>query len=253
MICVISPAKKMASQFTTPLSTTSPVLKADAEVLLKEAQTKSVADLQSLMGISEKLALLNHDRFQTMDLTAKDQNPAVALFAGDTYVGLDAASMDDADLTYAQDHLRILSGLFGLLRPLDKIQPYRLEMGTRFENPRGGNLYQFWGGKIAAQLNASDQSENPVVVNLASQEYFKAIDRKTLRAQIITPNFKEWRNGKLKIISFSAKRARGMMARFIIRNRIKNPDEIKAFNVSGYSYSPEHSEGDNWVFTREPL
>ena len=255
MICVISPAKKMSLQFSTELKLTQPSFPTDTQILLGAAKQKSVADLQGLMGISERLAQLNHDRFQSMNLEdIEGQNAAVSLFAGDTFVGLDAASMTDAELNYAQDHLRILSGFFGLLRPLDRISPYRLEMGTKFQTDRGTDLYAFWGSKLAAELNAQlAETKGNVVVNLASQEYFKAVDLKTLKATVLTPQFKEWRNGQLKIISFSAKRARGMMARFILRNKIKNIDDIKKFSEAGYRFSAEHSGAAEWVFTRDAV
>lgn len=251
MICVISPAKKMKPQLTTTLSYTEPDFVEDAAILHQIAKKKKAIDLQNLMGISEKLATLNQSRFSEMTFPQPTESAqaALGLFAGDTYIGLDAGTLSDEDLLYAQDHLRILSGLYGLLKPLDIIQPYRLEMGTKLKNPRGATLYSFWGSKIAQSLNQT-QAEFPIVINLASKEYFSAIDQKVLNARVITPHFKEWSKGKLKIISFSAKRARGMMARFIITNRIEKPDQIKKFDVSGYSFSAEHSAESDWTFIR---
>ncbi|MGC6507162.1 MAG: peroxide stress protein YaaA [Myxococcota bacterium] len=253
MICVISPAKKMSVQFSPTLGLSQPIFTDDAQVLLSAAREKSVEDLQGLMHISEKLAVLNHERFQAMQLNDSTvQHAAVSLFAGDTFVGLDAKSWDEAQLEYAQSHLRILSGLFGLLRPLDRISPYRLEMGTKFQNSRGKDLYSFWGNQLSKALNEI-MGQDPILVNLASQEYFKAIDQASLDATVVTPQFKEWRNGKLKIISFSAKRARGMMAKFIVQNKLKSIDQIKHFSEAGYQFSPEHSSNNSLVFARDAV
>ena len=205
------------------------------------------------MGISDKLAELNRDRFLAFSTPFDLDNARAAayFFAGDTYMGLDAESMTDNDMEFAQGHLGILSGLYGLLRPLDLIQPYRLEMGTRLQNPKGDDLYQFWGTKIAQAINLKlNESEEKVLINLASKEYFRSVDTKKIKAKIITPVFKEERNGKLKIISFNAKRARGMMARYIIDNRLLNPESIKSFCQDGYRFNAELSDDTNWVFTR---
>ena len=208
------------------------------------------------MSISDKLGALNAARFQewAQPFTTDNARPAILTFAGDVYDGLDARSLSEARLKWAQDHLRILSGLYGLLRPLDLMQAYRLEMGTRLKTRRGDNLYQFWGPTIAQSLNealAADKS--PVLVNLASDEYFKAVDRKTLNARIVQPVFQEPRPGKDKpwaVVSFLAKRARGAMTRYVIDKRLNDVEDLKAFDRDGYRFAPEASSDDRWVFRR---
>ena len=202
-----------------------------------------------MMKISEELAVLNQKRFQAFSDQPEEYKTkqAALAFAGDTYTGLDAGNLSSQELDYAQDHLRILSGLYGVLRPLDRIQPYRLEMGRKIETDLGSSLYSYWGDRIGAEL---DLISNGVIINLASNEYFKATG-KNMKSKIITPSFKEERDGTLKMIGFFAKKARGSMARFMIQNNIKNSDELKDFNIDGYSYRPELSDDNDWTFTRK--
>lgn len=228
---------------------TQPELQAEADELADVARGLSVNDLQKLMKISENLARLNVERFSAFGEMPK--KPAVLAFAGDTYQGLEAASLDNDELSWAQDHLRILSGLYGLLRPLDAIQPYRLEMGSRLETPRGRTLYDFWGNRISKMLNdQAGKVGSDVLINCASQEYFGAVDQAALKLRVITPVFMEDKAGVPKIISFYAKRARGAMARFIIQRRLTDPDGIKEFDTGGYRYRADMSAGEAWVFLR---
>ena len=255
MLIVISPAKKLdyVSSVNAPL-TTQPALLGHSQELLQGLKTLAPQDVSSLMSLSDKLGALNFERFQEWQtpFTAENARPAVLAFKGDVYQGLDAESMSDEDLRWAQDHLRILSGLYGLLRPLDLMQAYRLEMGTKFANPRGADLYQFWGDIITNELNKAElKSESSVMVNLASNEYFKSVRKKDISARIITPVFMDKKNDKYKIISFYAKKARGMMSSYIIRNRITEVEQIKNFDSDGYSYNVALSEADQWVFVRD--
>lgn len=251
MLIVISPAKKLdyTSAVNSPL-TTQPALLDHSKELAQGLKTLAPQDVSSLMSLSDKLGALNFERFQEWQTPFTEDNarPAVLAFKGDVYQGLDADSMSDEDLRWAQDHLRILSGLYGLLRPLDLMQAYRLEMGTKFANPRGGDLYQFWGDIITDELNKTDSS---VLVNLASNEYFKSVRKKAIGARIITPVFMDKKDDKYKIISFYAKKARGLMSSYIIRNRITEVDQIKSFDTDGYSYNAALSEADQWVFVRD--
>lgn len=251
MLIVISPAKKLdyTSAVNSPL-TTQPALLDHSEELAQGLKALAPQDVSSLMSLSDKLGALNFERFQEWQTPFTDENarPAVLAFKGDVYKGLDADSMSDEDLRWAQDHLRILSGLYGLLRPLDLMQAYRLEMGTKFANPRGGDLYQFWGDIITDELNKTDYS---VLVNLASNEYFKSVRKKAIGARIITPVFMDKKNDKYKIISFYAKKARGLMSSYIIRNRITEVEQIKKFDTDGYSYNAALSDADQWVFVRD--
>ena len=253
MYVVISPAKKMHDDVTLVSEPTIPSLLSDSKKLVSVAKGKTKEDLRQLMGISDRLASLNVQRFQAFStpFTEKNAKPAIHFFAGDTYVGLAASTMEPEDIEYAQLHLGILSGLYGLLRPKDLMQAYRLEMGTKMSNARGKNLYEFWGKKITSKINLyiADQKEK-VLINLASNEYFSSIQTEHLTAKVITPVFKEERNGKLKIISFSAKRARGTMARYIINNRIDKAEEIKKFTEDGYLFQDKLSDDGNWVFVR---
>lgn len=206
-----------------------------------------------LMGISENLADLNYQRFQhfSRPFDRSNAKPAIFAFRGDTYVGLDADTMKDADIDWAEDHFRMLSGLYGLLKPRDLMQPYRLEMGTRLENPRGKDLYAFWGDKIAKEINKlTEGHKDRSLINLASNEYFKSVKTKLLDGPVITPVFKEVKGGAAKVVGFSAKRARGMMARYMIDNRLENPQDLKKFNVDGYCYQDDLSNETEWVFTR---
>lgn len=254
MLSVISPAKSL--DFETPATTaihTQPDYLDRSRELIEILRDYSPQRLGELMGISDKLAALNAARFGEWQtpFTADNAKPAVQAFQGDVYVGLAAETFGDDDNAFAQAHLRILSGLYGLLRPLDLIQPYRLEMGTKLPNPAGKDLYAFWKGTLTQALDdAVAESGSPLLVNLASNEYFKAIDAKALKARVITPVFKDEKNGQLKIISFYAKKARGLMAAWMIRERLDDPACLKDFNIAGYSYSPAMSEGDTLVFTR---
>ncbi len=254
MLMVVSPAKNL--DYKTPVSVntpTQPALMEKAETLLARCQQLTPAELSSLMGISDKLALLNAQRFASFDLpfTADNARPAVFAFNGDVYTGLDAGSMNDADIEFAQTHLRILSGLYGVLKPLDLMQPYRLEMGTKLDTADNKNLYEYWGNTITEHLNETlSKHDSQVVVNLASTEYFSAVKPKALNAQIVTPVFKDEKNGKVKIISFYAKKARGMMARYIIDKRIKTVEKLSEFDVAGYCFAPEQSSQNELVFIR---
>ncbi|MDP5212545.1 peroxide stress protein YaaA [Pseudoalteromonas tunicata] len=255
MITVISPAKNL--DFETLLPTvlaTQPQLLDHSEELMTVCRTLTPAQLSSLMKISDKLAGLNAARFSEWSLPFTNDNarPAVFAFNGDVYGGLDAHSLTPESLEYAQTHLRILSGLYGVLKPLDLMQAYRLEMGTRLANPRGSNLYQFWGRIIADKLNELLALQDcEYLVNLASNEYFKAVDTKVLKAKIITPIFKDCKNGQYKVISFYAKKARGMMARYIIENKITDLTGIQNFSEQGYYFSQEQTKkAEEPVFLR---
>ncbi|CUH79962.1 hypothetical protein TRM7557_02663 [Tritonibacter multivorans] len=252
MQVVVSPAKKL-DWSTREHDVTFPAFQQDAIALAAVARDLSVADLMKLMHISEDLAKLNYDRFRDFadDPKTEDLRPAALAFAGDTYQGLEAASLDAEEMAWAQDHFRILSGLYGLLRPLDAIQPYRLEMGSRLKNPRGKNLYEYWGAQIAEALNAQAAAiGSDVLVNCASQEYFGAVDLGALKPQVITPVFMEDKPGGPKVVSFHAKRARGAMARFIIQRRLTNSAGILEFDTGGYAYRAELSEPQKPVFLR---
>ena len=255
MLTVISPAKTL--DFESPPTTrrsTVPALVDRSAKLVEDMRALSPDDIRSLMGVSEKIADLNHRRFmnwsQPFDLDNAKQ--AILAFRGDVYTGLAAETLDSAQLGFAQKHLRILSGLYGMLRPLDLMQPYRLEMGIKFANRGGNNLYQFWGDEITKGLNAQlKKIQSDVLVNLASNEYFKAVKPKELNAEIITPVFKDLKSGKYKVISFYAKKARGQMVRFIIENGMEAPDGLKRFDTDGYRYNPGQSTARELVFTRD--
>ncbi len=254
MLALLSPAKKLDFDRTdTPETYTNLVLQADTAELLTTARKQTANDLQNLMKISDDLSELNYQRFQAMTFPFTQENAKQAGFAfnGDTYTGLDITTLNASDLSYAQDHVRILSGLYGLVRPLDLIQPYRLEMGTRMKNTRGANLYEFWGSKLADAINDQLESHaNKTVINVASNEYFKAVQKKQLNHPVVTPVFKEIKGDVAKMIGFSAKRARGMMARYISQNRIDTPEGIKDFNSAGYSFQPSHSNETEYHFYR---
>ncbi|MGD2006700.1 MAG: peroxide stress protein YaaA, partial [Cellvibrionales bacterium] len=225
-----------------------------AAELVEDARRMSPEDIQSLMGVSENIAALNHARFMNWhpDFTPDNAKQAVLAFKGDVYTGLEAESLDAKALTFAQKHLRILSGLYGLLRPLDLMQPYRLEMGLKFANRGGSNLYEFWGEQITeAVADALKKSGSPVLVNLASNEYFKSIKPARLDAQVVTPVFKDLKNGQYKMISFFAKKARGVMARYIVEQQLNEPEAIKSFTGAGYYYSAKDSSDKQWVFLRD--
>ena len=255
MLTVISPAKKLNFDVApTKISPTFPAFQADAYSLSRIAQKLTVDELRKLMKISESLAKLNKDRFSSFaqNPEAVEIKAAALAFAGDTYTGLEATSLDVDEMAYAQNHLRILSGLYGLLRPMDQIQPYRLEMGSRLATPRGKSLYQYWGDRLSLTLNAEAAGMGTdLLLNCASVEYFTAVDPKALKLRVITPVFMEDRDGACKIVSFFAKKARGAMARFVIQNRITTLDGVKDFDIGGYAYSEDLSEGDRLVFTRD--
>lgn len=254
MIAVLSPAKKLdETPFERSLSTTTLALEDDAKALASVANALSKEELQSLMKISDKLTDLNHTRFQelTFPLELGAAKPAALLFAGDTYTGLDAPSLSDDDLRYAQDHVRILSGLYGIARPLDLIAPYRLEMGTRLKNPRGKNLYEFWGDKLTEELNKTLKNHrDKSIIRVASDEYFSAVQSDKLDGQVIDMVFKEMRDGKLKQISFYAKKARGMLARFMVTHRIEDAEALKSFDEERYQFQEHLSSETEYVFTR---
>lgn len=248
MLAVISPAKKLNFDPIQQVDHSFSQFQDQANILAQKAKTLSVSELRAMMNLSEELARLNRERFLAFAPQSDLQNAkqAAFAFAGDTYSGLQIADFNSDDLTYAQEHLRILSGLYGALRPLDLIQPYRLEMGRKLQTERGKTLYDFWGDRIA---QAIEPQAGGGIINLASNEYFKSV-KKHLKTRVITPAFKEDKGDKLVMISFFAKKARGMMARFIIQNRIDNPEHLKDFNCAGYTYRADLSAGDNWVFVR---
>jgi hypothetical protein len=256
MLFLLSPAKSL--DYATPLGDiphTQPQFKTQSQALIEVLRTQSPQQLASLMDLSDALAALNVARYAAWSprSTLRNARPAVLAFNGDVYEGLQARTLPVADLEWAQQHVAILSGLYGVLRPLDLLQPYRLEMGTRLETPQGSNLYQFWGSTLAQHLNQCLRADtSPVVVNLASQEYFKAVDRKTLKAPVVECVFEDYKGGKYKVISFHAKRARGLMARYAIEHRITTPEGLKHFDSEGYGYAPEASAPDRLVFRRTP-
>lgn len=257
MLTVLSPAKTLDYE-TAPItqSATLPRFMDQSALLIEDARGLNPDDIRALMGVSEQIAHLNHERFMNWqsESTSDNAKQAVLAFKGDVYTGLQAETLSEDDLDFAQTRLRILSGLYGLLRPLDLMQPYRLEMGLKFTNQRGKNLYEFWGEQLTDTLNADLVSaKTEVLINLASNEYFKAVKPKLLNADIITPQFKDLKNGQYKMISFFAKKARGLMARYIIDNRITEPEALKSFSEAGYYYSDEQSQGDQWVFLRDEV
>ncbi len=257
MLTIISPAKKLdLSPVPLPggMQATVPAFLADASALVRVARKLSVADLQALMDISGPLARLNRDRFMAFDKVPDVVKPAAMMFAGDTYAGLEAATFSNDALRYAQGSLRILSGLYGLLRPLDAIQPYRLEMGSRLATRRGANLYDWWGSKISKALNAAAaEVATDILVNCASIEYFGAVQSKALKLRVITPVFLEDRVGGAKTISFLAKRARGAMARFVMDHRLTDPRDLRDFTTGGYAFDAGQSAGDRMVFVNRAL
>ncbi|OEF22604.1 peroxide stress protein YaaA [Vibrio rumoiensis] len=255
MLILVSPAKTL--DYESPLPTqkhTLPVLTDHSAQLIDVCRKLSPEDISRLMKVSDKIAGLNVARFAQWNPTFDFDNARQAIFAfkGDVYTGLDAESLSERDLDYAQSHLRMLSGLYGLLKPMDLMQPYRLEMGTKLANERGTNLYQFWGDIITDEVNQALQAQgDDLLINLASNEYFKAVKPKKVKGTIITPAFKDCKNGTYKVISFYAKKARGLMARYIIENNIKTLDELKSFDVAGYYFVPAESTASELVFKRE--
>ena len=255
MLFLLSPAK--ALDYDTPPSTathTQPLFVPQASELIGVLRDKSPQEIAQLMDLSDALSGLNVARYQAWKprFTPRNAKQAVLAFDGDVYGGLQAPTLSEDDLAWAQDHLCILSGLYGVLRPLDLMQPYRLEMGTRLKTARGTNLYQFWGSQIAHYLNqraAADKT--PVVINLASEEYFKSVDRKVLKPRVVTCAFEELKAGQYKVISFMAKRARGLMARHAITHRLQTVEQLQGFDAEGYRFTPAASEPDRLVFRRE--
>ncbi len=253
MIAILSPAKRLNEEPIQPLPHSFPALLDQAEELAVVLQKKSSRQLQNLMDISKDLSDLNVERYQAMEFPPQPgrEKQAVLTFQGDVYQGLQAADFSENDLEFAQRHMRILSGLYGLLRPLDLIHPYRLEMGTPLEVKRAKSLYQFWDNQITDELNqALSESGSSVLINLASKEYFQAVQPERVQGHILHIHFKEERDGELKVISFFAKKARGLMARFMVLNRITDPDALKEFDMEDYQFNEAESDRDNWLFTR---
>ena len=254
MLFLLSPAKSLDYDTPSPVARpTTPQFVAQSAELIDLLRPKSAAQVARLMDLSAPLAELNVARYAAWRprFTAKNSKPAVLAFNGDVYEGLQANTLNEADLAWAQRHVAILSGLYGVLRPLDRMQPYRLEMGTALRNPRGKDLYAFWGDTVTEHLNRRLAAEAaPVVVNLASQEYFKVVQRKALSARVIDCVFEDWKNGQYKIISFFAKRARGLMARYAVHQRLEQPAGLKKFRLEGYAFDASVSEPDRLVFRR---
>ena len=254
MLTVISPAKTL--DFDTPTVTdayTQPVHLTQSRKLVRRMRQLSGQELSKLMSVSSNIGDLNQQRFKKWKTPFKPENARQAIFAfkGDVYIGLDAYSMTAQNVDFAQGHLRILSGLYGVMRPLDLMQPYRLEMGTRIDTDVGNNLYQFWNGRITKTLNQElKQSNSNTLINLASSEYFKSIKPKLLKAEVITPVFKDYNKGSYQVIGFFAKKARGLMARYLIDNEINNPADLMNFGAEGYAYNAAMSNSHEWVFTR---
>ena len=255
MLMLISPAKTL--DYETPPTTANyslpDYLEKSAE-LIAVVSKKSYPQLMKLMHVSQKIAELSVERFNQWQLPFNSGNAkqAVLAFKGDVYTGLDASALAEDKLDYAQEHLRIISGLYGLLRPLDLMQPYRLEMGLKLKTKKGANLYQFWGEQITDAVNSMlAKQDEPVLINLASNEYFKAIQKNNLDGRLITPVFKDWKNGEYKMISFFAKKARGMMVRYAIDNKLQEVEGLQDFDYDGYRLNQELSHDDNWVFCRD--
>lgn len=253
MLIVLSPAKSLdlESPSTTTEYTTPEFIPRAAE-LIEVLRAYSPGQVAELMDLSDTLAMLNVSRYAHWSEDHAEARQALMSFNGDVYAGLDARTLGPQEIAYAQRHLRILSGLYGLLRPLDRMHPYRLEMGTRLKNPRGSNLYAFWGESVTQALNAQLAATGATaLVNLASEEYFKSVKPKLLTVPVITPVFEDWKNGKYKIISFFAKRARGLMARHAAQHGITDPERLKEFDVDGYAFDPAASGEHSWVFRRK--
>ena len=255
MLILLSPAKTLDFESPLPaLSASQPDFLDDAQILIEQLRTLSPADLSRLMHISDPLAVLNAGRYASWGrpFTAENARPAVLAFNGDVYEGLAAATLAPEDLQFAQSQVRILSGLYGVLRPLDLMQPYRLEMGSRLANVRGKDLYAFWGDRVAKALNETAAAQAAeTVINLASEEYFKVVGKKTLALPVIQPVFEDFSSGRYKVVSFYAKRARGLMARFAITKRLKKAEGLKQFSAEGYRFEAAESEAQRWVFRRK--
>ena len=256
MLILVSPAKTLDYESELNIDDFSVASHlSDSEILIKELQKKSPDDLSSLMGLSEKLSVLNFERNMNWTKPIKPNGTSrqsIFAFKGDVYQGLDAPSLSKSEINYAQKNLCILSGLYGLLKPLDLMYPYRLEMGTKFKTERGNNLYEFWGSKINTSINQiSKENKSKAIVNLASVEYFSVLKNKEINLPVINPVFKDYKNGKYKIISFYAKKARGMMARYIIQNKVDSLEALKTFDAGGYKYSKKDSSEFSPVFLRK--
>lgn len=255
MITLLSPAKTLDYETTDKIEDrlTEPQFATQTNQLIRILKKKNVAEIQDLMHISDTLAVLNRDRYKSFSKTYTHENSksAIMAFKGDVYTGLDAETLTTDELLYANHHVRILSGLYGLLRPFDRMQPYRLEMGTRLENKKGTNLYHFWGDQITKAVNRDLKNlESKTVVNLASNEYYKSIDKKKLKAEIIEIDFREDKDGTYKFVSFFAKKARGSMARYIVQNRIVDSGDLRGFDYDGYRYEESASSEGHLLFVR---
>ncbi len=251
MLALLSPSKNLDFSPIVHPPATAPLFAKQTLTLSAIMAKKRAADLKRMMGVSDALADLNVARYRAFNLDDPEGLPAALAFSGDVYRGLDARSLSAADLTWAQDHVAILSGLYGYLRPLDRLQPYRLEMGTRLKTRRGDTLYDFWRRDLAPALDAAASAHaRPVLLNLASDEYFKAVDMAALKTPVVRVTFKEIKDGKARALFMFLKVARGLMARWMIENRIEDPEDLKAFNVEGYRFDAEASQGGDWVFTR---
>ena len=249
MLVVVSPAKKLNMNLVQGLNVTEPYFKENVDELLNVVRNLSVKELENLMNISTNLAELNKERFK--EFGNQQKKAAAFAFAGDTYKGLSIEKLEKDDLDFAQKHMRILSGLYGLLRPLDEIEPYRLEMGSKLKGKHGSSLYEYWGNKISENLNQQAKKiGSKILVNCASNEYFNAVNINILSLKVITPIFMESKNGDAKIVSFYAKNARGSMARFIIQNRVNNEEDLKKFDLDGYNYNADKSSEGKLVFIR---
>ena len=255
MLIVISPAKTLDYESAPKTKVfTAPDYLSQSQTLITRLRNFSSLDISELMKVSAKIADLNFNRYESWKkpFTQKNAKQAILAFKGDVYTGLDAESFKSDDFKFAQNHLRVLSGLYGLLRPLDLMQPYRLEMGTKLKTDKGKNLYEFWGSDITDGLNKQlKKIKSDYLINLASNEYFKSVKTKELNAEIITPAFKEFKNGEYKMIGIYAKKARGLLSRYIIQNKLSNPEDIKNFDEDGYKFNKKLSKGNSLVFTRK--
>ena len=255
MIIVLSPAKTLDYEFEASGSHSVPIFLSQSSKLIKQLKKKEPKDIASLMGLSDKLATLNYDRYQSWTAAKKaadDSKPSMLVFKGDVYQGLQAEDLNNAEMKFAQKHIRILSGLYGILRPLDLMKPYRLEMGTKLETSEGKNLYEFWGDKVQKNvLNELKVQRSDLLINLASKEYFTVLGKLPEDINVVTPTFKDYKNGNYKIISFYAKKARGLMAKWIIQNKVTNFEDLSGFDVDGYKYSKAESTATVPVFLRK--
>lgn len=254
MLLLISPAKTLDFSSSKLKEHSTPRLLDQSEILVGNLKKKSKNSLKKLMNVSDNIAMLNVERYQTYNtpFTLKNAKQSILAFKGDVYTGMDTDSFDQGDYAFAQNHIRILSGLYGLLKPLDLMQPYRLEMGTKLRNKRGKNLYDFWKGRITDLINSdAKDSGSKTVINLASQEYFKSVKTQKLESALINVSFKELRNDNYKVVSFSAKRARGMMCHFATKHKITEPTDLKGFDYANYVFNEKLSKEGEWVFTRD--